>query len=439
MDISSNDFARDLIRFIDASPTPFHAVREVKRRLDEAGFHELKESERWALDGKKHYVIRGGSSLIAFVLGSETQPCHSGFKIIGAHTDSPTLKLKPRYRYEQSGCFQFGVEPYGGGIWRTWLDRDLFIAGRVVTQKPDGTISSHLVRLDDMILSIPGQAIHLQRDVNEKGEINSQTDIPPIAALENIENLEQLNKMLLFGPTANRRVTSSSLFLCDTQKGIISGINGEFIRVGRLDDLASCHQALAALIRSEKTPSTCVVSLYDNEEVGSESAQGAGGPFLLNVLERLVETAAGVFRKNDFQRVLSKSFCISADMAHATHPNHMDKHEIRHTIRVGSGPVIKWNADQHYATSDITSAVFYNLCRLSGVKYQVFVSRSDLRCGSTIGPIMATRLGIPVVDVGIPMFAMHSIREQCGVEDHFAMEKVFETFFSRGQEKVIEE
>ena len=440
MDISSNDFARDLIQFIDASPTPFHVVREVKRRLDEAGFHELKESERWFLKEKRYYVIRGGTSLIAFITGSETLPCFTGFKIIGAHTDSPTLKLKPNYLYDQAGYLQLGVEPYGGGVWRTLLDRDLYIAGRVVVRTRDGKISSHLVEMKDCIVSVPGQAIHLDRTVNEGGAINNQSDLPVIVALEGIKNSDLFNRAILDSCSLfGSEILSSTLSLCSTESGIITGLNREFIRSGQLDDLASCHQAIMALISRENTPTTCIVSLLDHEEVGSNTSQGAGGSFLMNVLERIVETATGTVRKNDFQRMIAKSFYISADMAHSVHPNHISKHDPRHLITIGGGPVVKRNADQHYATDDITAAIFVNLCDIAGVKYQMFVSRSDARCGSTIGPITASKLGISVVDVGNPMFAMHSIREQCGVEDHLAMEKVFETFFAREQEEVIEE
>jgi aspartyl aminopeptidase len=438
MDIPSQTFAEDLIHFIDASPTPFHAVREVKRRLDEAGFQELNEKELWFFKKRRYYVVRGGTSVIAFRLGAEVLPCSTGFKIIGAHTDSPTLKLKPHYDYNQGGYLQFGVEPYGGGVWRTWLDRDLHVAGRIVFRATEGRLFSRLVDMENITVSILGQAIHLDREVNEKGAINNQTDLPAIISLEEeVENPACFNKLLL-GPglPSGTKIISSSLSLCDTQRGTISGLNQEFVRSGRLDDLASCHQAITALINVEEPKSTCVVSLLDHEEVGSNSAQGAGGPFLQSILERIVETATGMARKSDFQRTLAKSLCISSDMAHAVHPNHPEKHDPRHGPKIGGGPVIKWNANQKYATTDITAAIFANLCDIAGVKYQTFVSRSDMSFGSTIGPITATGLGIPVVDVGIPMFAMHSIREQCGVEDHFAMEKVFETFFSRGTEEV---
>lgn len=431
-------FAEDLLHFIDASPTPFHAVSEIKKRLNAAGFEELKEQERWSFKGRKCYVVRGGTSIIAFILGAEALPCHSGFKIIGAHTDSPILKLKQNYAYNQSGYLQFGVEPYGGGIWRTWFDRDLYIAGRVILRK-DGKLFSSLVELKDLVVSIPELAVHLHRDVNENGAINSQIDLPPVIALEASGNIDNFNQRLLreFGvPCAE--IISSSLSLCSTESASLSGLNQEFIRSGQLDDLVSCHEAIESLINTEDPPTTCVVSLWDHEEIGSRSIQGADGPFLLNTLERIVEAATGMLRKGDFQRILARSFCISADMAHAVHPNHAEKHDSHHRCKIGGGPVIKWNANQHYATNDLSAAVFSDLCDLSGVAYQTFVARSDIPCGSTIGPIASSGLGVLTVDVGNPMLAMHSIREQCGVEDHFAMKKVFETFFSRGQAEIIE-
>jgi aspartyl aminopeptidase len=438
MSLSATEFAQDLTRFIDASPTPYHAIRETKRRLKEAGFQELKETERWFLKGRKYYVIRGGTSLIAFIVGSETPALYRGFKIIGAHTDSPTLKLKPNYLYNQSGYLQFGVEPYGGGVWRTWLDRDLHVAGRIVFRAADGRLFSRLVNMEDVTVSIPGLAIHLDREVNENGAINNQTNLPAIVSLKEAEDSDSFNRWLL-GPglSSGAKIISTSLSLCDNQKGTLAGFHNEFIRSGRLDDLASCHQAIAALVNTDSSHGTSVVSLWDHEEVGSGSAEGAGGPFLKNTLERIAEMM-GVTNVSDFQRALSKSFCISSDMAHAAHPNHPRKEEPHHANTIGGGPVIKWNADQHYATNDVSAAIFADLCDIAGVKYQTFVSRSDARCGSTIGPITAKELGISVVDVGIPMFAMHSIREQCGAYDHFAMEKVFEIFFVRGREEITD-
>jgi aspartyl aminopeptidase len=437
MNLSATEFAQDLIRFVDASPTPYHAIQETKRRLQEAGFQELKESERWFLKGRKYYAVRGGTSLIAFIIGSETPALYNGFKIVGAHTDSPNLKLKPNYAYTQTGYLQFGVEPYGGGVWRTWLDRDLHVAGRIVFRAPDGRLFSRLANMENVTVSIPGLAIHLDREVNENGAINNQTDLPAIVSLENVDS-DTFNRWLL-GPglPADTKIVSTALSLCDNQNGTLSGFHNEFIRSGRLDDLASCHQAITALVNTEGSRETCVVSLCDHEEVGSGSAQGANGPFLKNTLERIAEMM-GITNVSDFQRALSKSFCISSDMAHAAHPNHPRKEEPRHIIKIGGGPVIKWNADQRYATTDVSAAIFANVCDIAGVQYQTFVSRSDARCGSTIGPITAKELGIPAVDVGIPMLAMHSIREQCGVNDHFAMEKAFETFFSREREEITE-
>lgn len=421
----------DLLEFIDHSPTPFHAVEEMKSKLIEQGYSELRESDAWELtNNSKHFVTRNDSSLIAFIVGTKTKDA-SGFKIIGAHTDSPNLKLKPNPSYEKNGYLQLGVETYGGVLLTTWTDRDLSLAGRVII-KGKKQPQSKLILFDEPLLRIPQLAIHLNRDVNEKGlTLNKQNHLPPIFSLSDKKGS---NKNLLEKRVAQKLKCKSAdilnmeLSLYDTQSGAIGGAEGEFIFSSRLDNLASCHAALQALTESKtKDPMTRVIAFYDDEEVGSDSAQGAGSPFLKDVLERL--TLESDNPRENFFRSMANSFFISADMAHAVHPNYPEKHDPQHMPVLNGGPVIKCNSNQRYATEGVSSAWFEMLCKKAGVPVQKFVVRSDLGCGSTIGPITAANLGIRTVDVGNPMLSMHSIREMAGAKDHLPLIKAFKEYF----------
>ena len=421
----------DLLEFIDNSPTPFHAVEEMKSKLIEQGYSELRESDAWELtNNSKHFVTRNDSSLIAFIVGTKTKDA-SGFKIIGAHTDSPNLKLKPNPSYEKNGYLQLGVETYGGVLLTTWADRDLSLAGRVII-KGKKQPQSKLILFDEPLLRIPQLAIHLNRDVNEKGlSLNKQNHLPPIFSLSDKKGS---NKNLLEKRVAQKLKCKSAdilnmeLSLYDTQSGAIGGAEGEFIFSSRLDNLASCHAALQALTESKtKDPMTRVIAFYDDEEVGSDSAQGAGSPFLKDVLERL--TLESDNPRETFFRSMANSFFISADMAHAVHPNYPEKHDPQHMPILNGGPVIKCNSNQRYATEGVSSAWFEMLCKKAGVPVQKFVVRSDLGCGSTIGPITAANLGIRTVDVGNPMLSMHSIREMAGAKDHLPLIKAFKEYF----------
>ncbi len=419
----------DLLEFIDHSPTPFHAVEEMKSKLIAQGYSELKESDAWELTSNgKYFLTRNDSSLIAFIVGTKTKDA-SGFKIIGAHTDSPNLKLKPNPAYDKSGYLQLGVEVYGGVLLTTWTDRDLSLAGRVIIKDKK---QPQLVRFDEPLLRIPQLAIHLNRDVNEKGlTLNKQNHLPPIFSLAGEKGstkdlLEKRVAQKLKCKSAN--ILNMELSLYDTQSGAIGGAEGEFIFSGRLDNLASCHAALHALTESKtKDPMTRVIAFYDHEEVGSDSAQGAGSPFLKDVLERL--TLESDNPRETFFRSMANSFFISADMAHAVHPNYSEKHDAKHMPILNGGPVIKCNSNQRYATEGVSSAWFEMLCKKAGVPVQKFVVRSDLGCGSTIGPTTAANLGIRTVDVGNPMLSMHSIREMAGAKDHLPLIKAFKEYF----------
>lgn len=429
--IEAKQRAQALLDFIDASPSPWHAVDSVASRLKTHGFKSLRENEPWQFkQGGKYYVVRDGSSIIAFVLGQQPIP-DSGLRIIGAHTDSPGLRLKPHAAYSTEGMAQLGVEVYGGPILATFTDRDLSLAGRITVQTADG-MSSHLVKLDQAIARLPNLAIHMNREVNEKGLLlNKQTGLPLIFG--HTANTEAAKQCLteVLSNTLNvpaSAIISWDLTLYDVQKGSFWGMDQEFIANSQLDNLASCHAALEALLGVEKPASTLICALFDHEEVGSESATGAGGSFLLDVIERICHTTQ--LTAEEKLRGLANSFFISADMAHAFHPNHAGSYEPCHHVHVNQGPVIKTNANQRYSTNATTAARFIQLCQQAGVPYQQYAHRTDLGCGSTIGPIMAAQLGIATVDVGNPMWAMHSIRESAGVLDHSLMISVLTQHFA---------
>ncbi|MEX2207682.1 MAG: M18 family aminopeptidase [Myxococcota bacterium] len=430
-----SDAARDLVAFIDASPTPYHAVAEAVRRLARAGFRECAETELWTLDpGDRRYVVRHGGSLVAFQVGSES-PVDGGFRIVGAHTDSPNLRLKPNADKSAEGYRQLAVEPYGGILLHTWLDRDLSIAGRVTLREGEA-LSSVLLDFGRPLARVPSLAIHLNRDLKEKGlHLNPQTQALPLLGLEDSPPLTQLVATELraqrIADVVPEQVLAFDLMLYDSQASEIIGSDGAFIAAPRLDNLASCHASVSALLgaASELGRATRAVVLYDHEEVGSESAQGAGGNLLVESLERIVAAYKGGAAQG-MARARARSRVVSADMAHAVHPNFADKHEPGHKPVLGRGPVIKSNVNQSYATDAVTAGEFATLCALLGVTPQHFTSRNDQPCGSTIGPITAARTGIPTVDVGNPMLSMHSCRELAGSADVAPMIRVLQAFFA---------
>jgi aspartyl aminopeptidase len=420
--------AKALLDFIDASPSPWHAVAEVAARLEAEGFARLEESERWSLEaGGKHYTVRGGSSLIAFALG-EGAPERTGFRIVGAHTDSPGLRLKPRAPHAAEGMARLGVEVYGGPILATFADRDLGLAGRILLRSEDGP-RARLLSTSRPVARMPNLAIHMNRNVNEDGlKLNKQTELPLLLGYlsETLGPSQQFLELLAreAGVEAGD-IVNWELLAFDTQKGAFWGADEEFIADSQLDNLVSCHAALRALTAAE-SKAVCVCALFDHEEVGSESFKGAGGGFLTQTLERI---AAGLDREGWGQAV-ARSFFVSADMAHAYHPNFPAFYEPAHPIRVNGGPVIKTHACQRYATDGETEALFMRWCEEAEVPFQQYAHRTDLGCGSTIGPTVAARLGMRAVDVGNPMWAMHSLRESAGTLDHSLMIRALERFYS---------
>jgi aspartyl aminopeptidase len=428
------DTVADLLAFIDRSPTPYHAVAECSGRLRAAGYEALREGEVWDLSpGDRCYVVRGGGSLVAFQVG-RVSPAEGGFRVIGAHTDSPNLRVKPLPRVALHGYQQVAVEPYGGVLLHTWLDRDLSLAGRVTLRGESGP-QGVLIDFRRPLLRIPNLAIHLQRELRSEGlKLDAQRHMVPVLGLEGAPPLPEFLALELSAQeghsVAAEDILAFDLMTYDVQPSCRSGAQGEFIHAPRLDNLASCHAGISALVKAfEDAPSdaTRMVVLYDHEEIGSRSTTGAAGPLLPETLERVVD-AFDPSAPQGLPRSLSRSMLVSADMAHAVHPNHAELHEPGHRPRIGHGPVIKTNANQSYASDATTAGHFAALCDEVGITPQHFVTRSDLACGSTIGPISAAQTGIPTVDVGNPMLSMHSCREMAGSHDVEPMISVLTRF-----------
>lgn len=433
--MSAQQQVQHLLDFVDASPSPWHGIKSVEAQLAGFNFVKLDETLKWTLEPSgRYYVVRDDSSIIIFVLGQKPL-VETGFKMIGAHTDSPGLRIKPNTATSIDGLLRVGVEIYGGPILATFTDRDLSLAGRVNYKDVKNNIVSSLVKFDSPLLRLPNLAIHMNRMVNEEGlKLHKQNELPLILSTLAQECLPQTYFLeLLKGQTACEieRILSWDLAVYDTQKGSFWGAENEFYADSQLDNLASCHAALQALLDDELlvNENTLVCAFFDHEEIGSESNRGADGSFLGDVLKRIALVTEN--NEEDFTRAVAKSFMISADMAHAYQPNFPLAYDQDHKISVNKGPVIKVNANHRYSTEGVSEAMFVDWCEQAGVPYQKYAHRSDLACGSTIGPITSARLGIRSVDVGNPLWAMHSIRESAGVLDHSYMIKVLKKFFAQ--------
>jgi aspartyl aminopeptidase len=417
----------DLLAFLAASPTPYHAVDNAVAHLAPLGFRPLAEAEAWdALAPGRYYVVQEGSALVAFVVPDAPI---TGFRIIGAHTDSPNLRLKPKPEYTKEGYLQLGVEVYGGALLNSWLDRDLGLAGRAILKSDGSRFDARLVRLDHPRLRVPQLAIHLDRDVNDKGLLlNKQEHLAPVLGLKSSGEADVKALVAASLGVSPADILHLDLMLFDTLAPARGGAHDEFFFSARLDNLAMCHAAVQSLGRVAEPGTLCpVIALFDHEEVGSASVTGAESNFLPRVLERLARRGG---RTHDAHaQVLARSLCLSADMAHAVHPNYEARHEPRHKPLLNGGPVLKLNAQQRYATSARTATLVEELCRTLDVPLQHYVNRTDLPCGSTIGPITSTLLGVPTADVGNPMLSMHSCREMAGTDDPAMMERLMGGFF----------
>ena len=425
--------ALELIDFLYDSPTAYHSVKTIKETLDSNGFNEVKENEKWNLkENGKYYVIKNDSALIAFVIGNDDIE-ENGFKLIGAHTDAPGFRIKANPEMVSEGTYlKLNTEVYGGPILYTWFDRPLGIAGKV-TLKGDSPLKPEvrLVNINKPILIIPSLAIHMKRDVNEGFAVNKQKDTLPLLSLinEKFEKENYLIKLLASELNVNEEdILGFDLGLHEVEKGAIIGLNEELISAGRLDDMWMVFTGIKALINSKETKSTKVMVCIDNEEIGSLTAQGANSALLLNVLERIT-LALGKDREG-LHRALSNSLMISADLAHAVHPNAGEKHDPTNRPVLGQGPVLKTAASGSYSTDSYNAAIFEGLCKSANVPYQKFYNRSDVRGGTTIGPITSSLLTIPVMDMGAPLLSMHSIRELASVKDNEYTIKLFTEFYN---------
>ncbi|DBB11140.1 TPA: hypothetical protein ACH3X3_006599 [Trebouxia sp. C0006] len=471
--------AEGCLRFINYAWTQFHAVEEASRRLASVGFQKLSEKQEWKLQpGGRYYFTRNLSTIVAFAVGAKYQP-GNGLHMIGAHTDSPCLKLKPVSKSVKSNYLTVNCETYGGGLWHTWFDRDLSVAGRVLVQQ-GGKLQHKLVKIEKPIMRIPMLAIHLNRDILSEGfKMNKQTHLVPVlaSAVKKAANKPAANAeadSLVDGQSKRQKVDGAGdaadqlpktakfedkhhsgllkmiadqlqcspadivdfeLNVCDTQDGVIGGIEDEFMFTGRLDNLGMSYCSLAALLDCYPTEGHLAdesaikaIALFDHEEVGSASAQGAGGPVMHDTIHR-VANILSKGQEGAVQRAIQNSFLVSADMAHAVHPNYSDKHDAEHAPLFQKGIVIKHNQNQKYATNAVTATLFRELAHKRGIPTQEFSIRNDMLCGSTIGPILASGIGCRTLDVGAPQLSMHSIREMCGTKDIEYSYEHFKAFF----------
>ncbi|QQY78998.1 aspartyl aminopeptidase [Keratinibaculum paraultunense] len=428
------EFAKSLINFIQQSPSSFHVVKSVEEILQDNGFNEIKLEEVWNLEKEgKYYIIKNKSAIIAFEIG-KGEIEQEGFRLIGAHTDAPCFRIKPNPEMVvEDKYLKLNTEVYGGPILNTWFDRPLSLAGRV-SIKADNPLNPEekLVDFKEPLMIIPNLAIHMNRKINEGIKINPQIDTLPLLAIIDDKFKKDNFLLKLIAERLDIKkvedILDFELFLYNTEEGFLVGLNEEFISIGRLDDLAMVHAGLYGFVNSKVSQATNVLVCFDNEEVGSATKQGAASPMLRTILERIALSLGK--DKEDYYRALSKSFLISADMAHALHPNYTDKQDPTNRPIINGGPTIKISASQSYTTDSLSSAIYEGICKSIKVPVQKFVNRSDERGGSTIGPISSTQLDIPSVDIGNPILAMHSIRELGGVLDHHYVYRTFKEFYS---------
>ncbi|WP_435198291.1 M18 family aminopeptidase [Janibacter sp. GS2] len=424
MHASPGAHADDLAAFIDRSPSSHHAAAEVARRLQDSGFAVLDEAGAWPQAPGRYLVVRDGAVIAWVVPASATAT--TPVRVFGAHSDSPGFKLKPRPTTGSLGWLQAGVEVYGGPLLNSWLDRELRLSGRLVLD--DGT---EVLADTGPLLRLPQLAIHLDREANEHLALDKQAHTQPVWGLGTPESADLLAEVAASASVDALRIRGYDLVTADSARGAVFGRDDAFFAAGRLDDLASVHAgavALAAAGDGFDAPHIPVLAVFDHEEVGSATRSGAAGPFLEDVLER-IGLALGADRA-ERMRALTSSWCVSSDVGHSVHPNFPEKHDPQVRPLLGSGPILKINANQRYATDGVGAAAWHGWCDAAGVGSQEFISRNTVPCGSTIGPITATRLGIRTIDVGIPILSMHSARELAGTSDLRDLARVAEAFFT---------
>lgn len=423
-----HNVTQGLLEFIEKSPSVFHVVDTIRSELLEQGFQELKESEEWQLESEKGYfVIRNDSSVIAFQIpGKDIR----GFHVIAGHGDSPTFKVKenPELNVEEH-YIKLNTEKYGGMIHATWLDRPLSVAGRIVVKDENNTLQVKLVNVDKDLLVIPNVAIHMNRDINKGYEYNPQIDLLPLMSLGKKKEAKDLLLSEVAQATGVKKedILAQDLFLYVREKGRVVGANGEFVLSPRLDDLQCVHAALTAFQSKKPKQYVNVLAVFDNEEVGSTTTQGADSTFLGDTFRRIKERLN--WSESDYCRKIADSFLISADNAHGVHPNHPEKADPGNRPLLGKGLVIKYHGGQKYTTDAVSAAKMKIWCQQAKVSYQSFYNRSDMTGGSTLGNISNTQISMTSVDVGLPQLAMHSAIETAATEDSAAAIKVFKVFF----------
>lgn len=445
-----NNEAEELLQFLNSSPTAFHAAAELKKELQQAGFKELDPAQKWNLKtGEKYFISRNESAVIAFITGKDF--LNQGFRIVSSHTDSPALKVKPDPIIKKNGYYLLNTEIYGGPILNTWYDRELSLAGKIVLKDSNSfNLKEKLIDFKESIAVIPNLAIHLNKNVNKNGKIDKKKGLRAIItqkldsesssnrdqALEisedDIEAAEAgdltLEKLIAnFTDYKEEEILEAELYLYPAEEAAFLGAEQEFISAGCQDNLSMVHASLKSILDSKAKAWTQMALFYDNEEIGSHTPQGADSPFAGNIIERIIYNLGA--EKEDYYSIIEKSFLVSADMAHALHPNFSKEYDEKNRPLLNQGPVIKYNANLKYTTNASTAAVLIDLMEKNDISFQYYTNRSDKKGGSTIGPIAATQLGIKSIDIGSPLLAMHSTRELGGSFDHRQMIKLISLFY----------
>ena len=434
IEMEVKSFAREVIEFIDESPSTYHVVKNCSDILDENGFERIMLREKWEIKkGGKYFLKKSSSTIIAFTVGEDFD-VKNGFKIFGAHTDSPCFRIKPNPEMVTENVVRLNTEVYGGPILSTWFDRPLSIAGRVIVKGEDSFFPRTVkIRIDEPLLTIPNLAIHQNREVNNGVKIDKQNDVLPVISLinKNFEREGYLERIILEKTGIKKEdIIDFDLYLYATEKGCLLGANEEFMSSPKIDNLASVYTGLIGLLEAEENQDRINIFVaFDNEEIGSATKQGADSNYLLNTLER-ISLALGLSR-GDFLQMLESSYILSADAAHAAHPAHLGKTDPTNRGKINEGISIKISAKQKYTSDGYSIAVIKQLIEGTEIQIQPFVNESNELGGSTIGPISSTHLDIDGVDLGVPMFAMHSVRELCGIFDVFYLKELAKEFFSK--------